>query len=404
MRPPELQASTFNTYPTLARRVAVERLAILQRLPLSFAPLLLRELISYDWKFPAERKLMDDQLSYLAALTGEQRDKTLAPFARIEISQDLERLDWVNEPATFSERFSAHLWASHQIDAFHAAATAFFDNASAAVPAQPLPLPRLGVVIAGQGVKEANSSQLFKKLRKQGTLYRQVRDGDGLSAIADALQQRAASHPVPYGHWYIDGATPPKAGSADVVSLSYEALTPARAALQERMQRAYDSSMGSEAFRSMLARMRPEELGLDAGKDGVMRRFELSVLTEGSGTQVYSTVFVQWAAREALRRAQPLTLVARFTPRQRERGMDELLNETRRPVVLDPQGSLIDAGMGAYLTWLNLERLSGVEPARFLVWFENHGEVLGIGPGVAKGAESAAPVDVRSLIERLTRV
>lgn len=83
--------------------------------------------------------------------------------------------------------------------------------------------------------------------------------------------------------------------------------------------------------------------------------------------------------------------------------MDELLKETRRPVALDPLGSLIDSGMGAYYTWLNLQRLAGFEQARFFVWFEDHGEALGIGPGIAKGAESAAPVEFNSLIERFTR-
>jgi len=56
----------------------------------------------------------------------------------------------------------------------------------------------------------------------------------------------------------------------------------------------------------------------NTGGDAVLNRFQLSVLTEGSGTQIYSTTFVQWAARELLRRAQPLTLLARFAPRLRE--------------------------------------------------------------------------------------
>ena len=51
------------------------------------------------------------------------------------------------------------------------------------------------------------------------------------------------------------------------------------------------------------------------GADAMLTRFQLSLLTEGSGTQVFATTFVQWAAREALRRAQPITLLARFTPR-----------------------------------------------------------------------------------------
>ncbi len=60
--------------------------------------------------------------------------------------------------------------------------------------------------------------------------------------------------------------------------------------------------------------MKPEEAGLNAGGDTVLNRFQLSLLTEGSGTQVFSTTFVQWAAREALRRAQPLTMLDPLRP------------------------------------------------------------------------------------------
>ena len=402
MRPSELKASTFAEYPPLARQVATARLTLLRQLPVSFVSLLMRELIAYDWKFPAERKQLEDQLSYLDGISAEQRQAVLATFARIELSPELERIDWVNQPAAFSEKFSAHLWATHQIDAFRAAAIALFDRVNAAAPRQPLPVPRLGLVIAGQGVKESGIHP-FRKLRTQGTYYSQVHAGDGLRAIVEALRQRAASHPVPYAHWYIDGGIPSDAGST-VASISYAALTPARAALQERMQKAYESPMGVEAFRSMLARMRPEELGLNSAEDGLMSRFQVSLLTEGSGTQVYSTVFVQWAAREALRRAQPLTLLARFTPRQRERGMDELLKEARGKVTLDPQGSLIDAGMGAYYTWLNLQRLPGADQSRFLVWFEDHGQALGIAPGIEKGAESRAPVELSGLLSKFAAV
>ncbi len=126
------------------------------------------------------------------------------------------------------------------------------------------------------------------------------------------------------------------------------------------MQKTYEAAVfDPEAFRTMLAQIKPEEAGLNAGGDEVLNRFQLSLLTEGSGTQVFSTTFVQWAAREALRRAQPLTMVARFAPRQREKQMNELLAEHQRPPELDPQGSLIDADMGAYYTWLNQQRLSG---------------------------------------------
>src|SRR5579862_4191696 len=118
-------------------------------------------------------------------------------------------------------------------------------------------------------------------------------------------------------------------------------LSAPRAALQSRMQKTYEAPVfDPEAFRTMLAQIKPEEVGFEGG-DGTLSRFQLSLLTEGSGTQVFSTTFVQWAAREALRRAQPLTLLIRFAPRQREKQMNELLAEHQRPPDPDPAGSLI---------------------------------------------------------------
>ncbi len=160
--------------------------------------------------------------------------------------------------------------------------------------------------------------------------------------------------------------------------------------------------MGPEAFRTMLAKMQPGELGLGAAGDSVLSRFQVSLLTEGSGTQVFSTTFVQWAAREALRRAEPMTLLLRFTPRQRNRPMNELLAETQHKAELDPEGSLIDADMGAYYTWLNQQRLKGADQAAFLVWFEEHNEAVAIGPSLPRNTESKGPVGLQQLVKLLS--
>jgi len=124
----------------------------------------------------------------------------------------------------------------------------------------------------------------------------------------------------------------------------------------------------------------------------------VSVLTEGSGTQIFSTTFVQWAAKEALARAQPVTLLARFAPRQRARPMNELIAAPQQAPTLDPEGSLIDADMGAYLTWLNQQRLSGADQSSFLAWFEDHQEALAIGPSLPRGTASDSPVGLQQLL------
>src|SRR5438046_10716833 len=111
--------------------------------------------------------------------------------------------------------------------------------------------------------------------------------------------------------------------------------------------------MGPEALRTTMAQLRPLDLGLGAPGNDVLNRFQVRLLTEGSGTQIFSTSFAQWAAREALRRAEPVTLLVRFAPRQSQKPMSDLLTPNAERPELDPVGSLVDAAMGAYYTWLN---------------------------------------------------
>ncbi len=129
----------------------------------------------------------------------------------------------------------------------------------------------------------------------------------------------------------------------------------------------------------------------------MLSHFQLSLLTEGSGTQIFSTTFAQWAAREALRRAQPLTLMVRFAPRQRQQPMNELLSGKHLIAELDPEGSLVDADMAAYYTWLNQQRLSGVEQASFLAWFEDHAQAIAIGPALPHGTVSSEPATLQQI-------
>lgn len=401
MLPNQLVPENFAGYPAESKRIAVSRIALLRRLPLGFVPLLLRELIVYDWKFPAERKDLDRQFTYLTSLSPEQLAKAMAAFSQLRLVAALEKLDWVNSPGIFTEQLTAHLWTTHQIDAFRAAAVDYVGKSSAASPEDALPTHRLGIAVIGQGVQN-NAYGLFRKLRLHGVYFTQVKPADGLNALIQAVAKRAAAHPAPYGHWYIDGGAGASATPDGVASVSYSALSPARAALQGRMQKIYEASVfDPEAFRTRMAQTQPAEIGLNSNGDTVLNRFQLSLLTEGSGTQVFATTFVQWAAREALRRAQPVTLFARFGPRQRENPMNELLSEAQRRPELDPQGSLVDADMGAYYTWLNQQRLSGAEKATFLVWFEDHQEAVAIGPGFERDKRSDTPIELPDLIARL---
>lgn len=401
MTPRELTAASFGSYPNKGREMAVESLELLHELPLGFTPFILKEIISADVKFPAEFKELEDQLAYLKGMPAAERASEMKPFAELKLDDTLAAFDWVNRPGQFLEQLSAHLWATHQMDGFRSASESYVRKFHASITPARIPVARAGVMVIGKGVGE-NSYSLFVKLQREGTVFNQVKPENGLAIIHAALEERARNYPAAYSHWCIDGAESPLLKGFS--NVSYAQLAPVRSALSAKMLTAYQAQhFDPEMLRTNLARTTFESLGIKPTGDGPLDNFSLTLLTEGSGTQIYSTTFVQWAAREALRRAQPVTLYAHFTPRQRARGMDELLAGAKSPTAPegDPAGSLIDADMGAYYTWLNQQRLPGAEQSRFLVWFEGHRDAVLISPSQKRAVLHSAPIEMTELMQKV---
>ena len=397
MRPADLENASFASYPPMARALAVEHLSVLRQLPLNLLGLLLSQVIGYDWRFPAEQQELSAQMRRLSAASPEQRAVWTAPFASLPTSEALYQQRWAAEPVLFVEKLTAYLWTEHAINAFRQAAQSFGAalQAPAALPRQ----PRWCFVAAGRDAKQPLPG-VFSQLRSRGTLFTHLDPAGGWDDALAFAEARAHSNPEPYGHWYVDGAAPSGAGTA-MCSVSYERLQPLREAVLRRMQQASTSgTVGPEDLRALMVEMRPADLrGTDANtSDPVLDRFQVSLLTEGSGTQVFSTTFVQWAAREILRRAQPTTLLLRYAPRQVDRPMDDLLLPSAAPAQLDAEGSLVDASMGAYYTWLGLQRLSGAAESRFLAWRETGTEAIAVGPGMALGTVSSQPCTIAQLL------
>jgi hypothetical protein len=400
MEPIELKAEQFSNYPPEARKLAEHYTATLAQLPPSFVPSLLREVVEYDYKFPVERKTVEKELETITALSPRERAEWFDGFAQIKLSQQLVNYDWVNSPGQFVEQLSAHLWATHQLDAFRAAATDYANRLSKVNPPEPPAIPRLGISIIGQGVTTYNDP-LFRKLRPQGVHFTQIKSDNALETVLNVVAERAKAHPVAYGHWYVDGGTEAKYDPA-ITCVSYRALEPARAALTTKMRSEIERpGMGPEALRTLMARMKPEDIGLrtsaNGNSDPVITRFQLKVLTEASGTQIFATTFAQWTAREALRRAQPVTLLVRFAPRQKQRPMNEMISESAKSPELDPVGSLVDGDFGSYYNYLNQQRLPGADQSSFVAWFEGHNEAVAIGPKWQRNTQSSTPTDFHTI-------
>jgi hypothetical protein len=397
MLPPDLQPEQFSAYPPEARKLVVDHLGAIRQLPLVFLPSLLREVIEYDFKFPAERSAIDRELSTLSGLSSEQFKEWFQPFFAISLSSKLEEFDWINQPAQFVEQQSAYLWSTHQLDEFRKAATDYGARTQSSLTPEPLPMRRLGIAIIGQGVATYDE-RLFNNLRAHGTYFNQIKPENGLQLLLSATAARAEAHPVPFGHWYVDGGQEAN-HSPHLTCVSYQAVQPMRAALLKSIQSQIEKpGMGPEELRTYLARLRPSEIGSGSATDAALDRFKLKIFTEGSGTQIFSTTFAQWTTREALRRAQPLTLLVRYAPRQRQRPMNELLSNTSENPEVDPVGSLVDADMGAYYHWINQQRLQGYDASAFLVWFEGHNQALVVSPALPRGTQSSSALDLGQLL------
>jgi hypothetical protein len=399
MQPVQLTLSSFAGYPPEARALATEHLQILREMPLILAPIVLREVIVFDWKLPAERRELRDQLTWLGGLTPAQRGKVFAGFSAFRLDPRLESRDWVNDPSGFMETLTGWLWSSHQMDGFRTVAETYTSAASAAYPPPQPSMPRLGIVVLGAEAS-ALGYPLFRKLRPYGVYLTALQPDDGMATVVHGVTQRAGSHDPDLRHWWIDGGVASPAPA--LTQVSYDQLSEPRTHLLRLIQQAIaGGGMGPEELRTLLTRIQPKDVGLDdAAGRAALNHFQLSLLTEGAGTQIFATTFVQWAARECIRRAQPETLLVRYAPRQQAQTMNSMLTGAQ-PSGTDPQGSLIDADMGAYYTWLGLRRLSGAAEMRFLVWHEGHSKALAIGPGLPQGTTSDSRMTMSQVLALL---
>src|ERR1700728_4670623 len=145
MLPRDLKVEQWTSYPPQARALVVAHLDALRQLPLSFLPSLLREVIDYDFKFPAERASIDRELDNLNSLSPAQMTGWFQAFAQLSLSSKLENFDWINQPAQFVEQLSAYLWTTHQLDGFRQAAIVYGDRLQAVKPPEVIPVRRLGI-------------------------------------------------------------------------------------------------------------------------------------------------------------------------------------------------------------------------------------------------------------------
>ncbi|RRA47164.1 hypothetical protein D1Y84_01540 [Acidipila sp. EB88] len=387
----------FDAWPAVSRTFATDRLSLLRRLPLALCPSFAKQMHVLNTSFPAEVASLQSQCDQLAAMPAETLNPLLLPFEQLRLSSELTNMDWLKDPDTFMAAFSAWLWSSGQVDEFRTASHALF----AAIAQRETPPHRLVVVVVGRGVASP-PTRPFARLRKHGVLLTSLQPETLPQQLCNAFREHAATLASHYAHWYVDGGEPWTQGLEKLpatVAVSYPELAPLRTRMLANMEATIsEGNAGAEKMRANMGGITPADLRADElTPDPVLQRFYTELFTLSSGPQLFSTSFVQWTGRELLRRAQPRTLLLRYAPRQRNRAFNDLL-AGKEATALDPEGSLIDAEMGAYYTWLEMNRISAQGNSTFVAWREGTGTAVIAGKNAPQGTVSSTPLTLEKAL------
>ncbi len=216
-----------------------------------------------------------------------------------------------------------------------------------------------------------------------------IEAGDGLHSLCE---QSARNAPV----------------SAGATGLSYERLR----AYRERISNAIYSKVTSSRLTGPLEleawlgtlEAKPQE-GLSLYSEPVILDFVRDIFVlGGNGSLIINNSFVEWCSVQALRRAQPRVLVARFGVRDKLKPFSSLLlfskprPTDRIPIMEDPLGSFVDVELLSYYIWLKSSSSPPYQDKTlYLLLAEGVDEMAAILPGAREESSNSAPSQAATL-------
>jgi hypothetical protein len=378
-------------HPTNAVKLSEFRTAV-RRLPVTVRPSINQQLSEWDSLFPYERRRLVGFMKGIESFSRSELDELLIPLRKLEVKMGVESWNF-SESGTTLENASMLArsvfyadWrreVQRVFDAIEAAATQTAPSAEnsgrivliflpANLPVSPPAIwqpwdPR------AQTFDINGDSASICELALSGT-----HDQPGIHGLL-AAQGSADSSSI----WLIDSEAtlgnifhPDRPPSACV--LNYATLKPFRDEFLAEVNTIPKDLQATDLNLTALRRKDwtpfcPSEL---AGQS-LMRDFVIDLFLSGNGALIFSNAFVEWAASEALRRARPRALIARFGMRSKPKPFTSIAifeNQQRittLPDTDDPQGSAIDALELARYIWLAAMRYPEGEQTSCLCISEN---------------------------------
>jgi hypothetical protein len=355
---------------------------LIARLPVTMRPTLHQQLARWQWLFPYERNRLKEFLEGVDSFQPAAFDTLTQPLRALEVKMGVARWNFSETGDTLEN--ASQLARSEYYTEWRHSVQQISDEIEAAArkrtpPAQRQPSLLVLILPASLPIDPGSA---WKAWQGRGQL---IRISAGAASVSEQLL--AGSHGIAglaaqQGGsdgsclWFIDAEDKLNGmvnSSAAACRLNYRTLH----AFRDRFLAAVNTiPKNIEATDLTLAEVRRQNWEqwwpAECGDDPRLRNFIIDLFLSGNGALIFSNAFVEWAASEALRRARPQVVVARFGMRPKPKpftGIAIFENQQRinaLPDVDDPEGSAIDAQILARYIWLAASRYPEYEQAHCL--------------------------------------
>jgi hypothetical protein len=405
-----LDASTLESY-----RLQVERL------PVTMRPSLNKQLSTWDDLFPYERNRLTGFFAGIASFAPSALDSLTQPLRAIEAEMDLAHTGFSVDADTM-QNASLLARSPYYAEWRREVQRVFSAIEAAARAASPAALDKGHLIFVVLPESLPITSIAAQKPWDPRALEFRI-DGDP-RAISDLVLRGDKGLPAQLAHETADGIGSASAncwridaGAGWVNNDDSSMTTPTTLLEFATLKRFRDEFLAQvntvpkdiAATDQVLDRMRhadwsgwwPPSL---AGQER-LRSFVVELFLSGNGALIFSNAFVQWAASEALRRARPRFLAARFGVRSKPKPFTSIaIFENQQKISAlhdedDPQGSAADALILARYIWLSAMRYPEREHTGCVCVAESSRSFLIIAPdGQRPNWSAATPVQPEDVV------
>ena len=352
--------------------------ALIKRLPITVRPALNGQLSSWDTLFPFERRRFQNFMRGISSLDEKAFEELVGPLRRIEARMGVEH--WKFSQSADSMENASQLARSAEYTEWRNAVQHFYSTVEKASASAESELKKRRIILTIlPGNLPFERATVWKRWGETGIDLSIDGDPTRIPGLLHSLissggtASAAGSNFAPSDFWLIDAARGFGVDQESAMRLNCASLNTLRERVLEQVNTVPKNIEATDqTLNAIRTRNWDQWWPAEMSNSAALRKFVMDVYLSGNGALIFSNAFVQWGATEAIRRARPQVLFARFGMRAKPKpftGIAIFENQqhvSALPDVDDPQGSAIDANILARYILLSSQRYPEGEHTAFL--------------------------------------